>query len=94
MTFAEALEALRAALDELETVPDAELDPPTRRMRDNTRAMLDRYDGDRYDELLVDPRDRDELDRGLGEIDGGDDLDAGERLDGAIAEQYGRHPAE
>jgi hypothetical protein len=47
----------------------------------------------RYDELLVDPRDRDELDRGLGEV-AGDDLDAGERLDEAIEEQYGRHPAE
>jgi hypothetical protein len=50
--FTEALESLRAALVELESVPDAELDEPTRRLRDNTRAMLDRYDRDAYDELV------------------------------------------
>jgi len=70
MTFAAALESLRAALVELEARPDAELDEPTRRLRDNTRAMLDRYDRDAYDDLV-----------------------AGERLDEAIAEQHGRHPA-
>jgi hypothetical protein len=51
-TFAEALESLREALVELEALPDDELDETTRRMRDNTRAMLDRYDADRYDELV------------------------------------------
>jgi hypothetical protein len=51
--FADALEGLREALAELEAVPDGELDEPTRRMRDSTRAMLDRYDADRYDELVA-----------------------------------------
>ena len=50
--FAKSLEAMRAALAELETLDDAELDPATRKLRDNTRAMLDRYDRDAYDELV------------------------------------------
>jgi hypothetical protein len=71
LTFADALESLRDALHDLEALRDDELDEPTRRLRDNTRAMLDRYDADRYDELVADTRDRDELDHGLGEVDGG-----------------------
>ena len=50
--FATALEALRDALVDLEALDDAELEPTTRKLRDNTRAMLDRYDRDAYDELV------------------------------------------
>lgn len=47
--FAKSLEALRAALAKLEAIPDAELDEPTRRLRDSARTILDRYDEDRED---------------------------------------------
>ena len=50
--FAEALEELRAALVEFEAIPDGELDPITRDLRDHLRASLDRYDRDAYDELV------------------------------------------
>jgi hypothetical protein len=42
--FGPALEALRVGLAALEALPDAELDPATRDLRDAVRAMLDRYD--------------------------------------------------
>jgi len=50
--FRDALEGLRSALAYLEAAPDGELDAATRALRDNTRAMLDRYDRDAYDELV------------------------------------------
>lgn len=46
ITLAEALHTLREALVELEAVPDDTLDEPTRQLRDATRALLDRYDGE------------------------------------------------
>lgn len=51
--FHRALAELREGLAGLDAVPEAELDEATRRLRDNTRAMLDRYDRDRYDTLVA-----------------------------------------